>query len=60
MSQIVPLGTAIPPLGRIEAIASISGERYYFLIDKQGNVSMLPADVIEQSNRRSNASKDDE
>ena len=33
--------------GRIAAIAWISGERYYFMIDKNGSVAMMPALVVE-------------
>ena len=35
--------------GTISAIACIEGERYYFLIDRFGTVSMLPADVLESA-----------
>lgn len=43
----VPLGTVVKPWGTAEAIASLHGERYYFLIDKHKVVSMMPADVVE-------------
>lgn len=38
---------SMTPWGRIAAVAYISGERYYFLINKHGTVSMLPADIVE-------------
>ncbi len=37
--------------GKIKAIANLSGERYYFMIDKYGTVSMMPACVIENNQR---------
>ena len=41
------LGLTVPPWGRIAAVLWTGGERYYHLLDKQGTVSMMPADVIE-------------
>jgi len=44
------LGTRIKPYGRIVAVGNgVSlGERYYWLIDKHGCVSMMPATEIER------------
>ena len=33
--------------GKVSGITCKGGERYYFLIDKYGTVSLLPADLIE-------------
>ena len=33
--------------GIIVAVAFISGERYYFMLDKYGGVAMMPASVVE-------------
>lgn len=41
------LGERVEPYGTVEAIGLLSGERYYWLIDKHGVVSMMPADVVE-------------
>lgn len=35
--------------GKIKAIGFISGERYYWMIDKYGCISMMPACVVEKS-----------
>ncbi len=43
---IIPLGTVVKPWGKVAAVR-YDGERYYFLIDKDGSVSMMPADVVE-------------
>jgi hypothetical protein len=37
----------VKPYGKIGAVGLLQGERYYWLIDKHGTVSMMPADVIE-------------
>ena len=34
-------------MGRVAAVGILSGERYYWLIDKHGVVSMMPADAVE-------------
>ena len=36
--------------GKIAAVENISGERYYWIIDKCGTVSMLPACIVEEHN----------
>jgi hypothetical protein len=33
--------------GKVSGITCKEGERYYFLIDKYGTVSLLPADLLE-------------
>jgi len=35
--------------GHVGGIALLCGERYYFIVDKHGVVSMMPAVVVEQS-----------
>jgi hypothetical protein len=57
MSEALPLfiGTVVEPWGKIYAVGSLSGEireRYYWLVDAGGNVSMMPADVIEKAPRQ--------
>ena len=47
MDKILPIGTETP-YGRIEAIGSLSGERYYWMIDKHKVVSMIPASILEE------------
>jgi hypothetical protein len=41
------LGTVVKPWGKIYAVGSLGGERYYWLIDKHDTVSMMPAMAIE-------------
>jgi hypothetical protein len=45
MKPIVPIGTQTP-YGKIAGVLFI-GERYYLLINKEGVVALMPADVIE-------------
>ncbi len=46
--NIIPLGTYIKPYGEIGMVGSISGERYYWFVDKKDDaVAMMPASVIE-------------
>jgi hypothetical protein len=42
----LPLGMTVKPWGKIAAIASLKGERYYFFDGK--GVAMIPAFVVEQ------------
>ena len=42
------LGT-VTEWGRIDMIGSLEGERYYWMTDSRGVVSMMPADVVEPS-----------
>lgn len=44
---VLDVGKTVKPYGKIAAIMLTGGERYYFLIDKHGVVSMIPALVIE-------------
>jgi len=46
-SQPIPLGTIVKHWGKVAAVGYISGERYYWLVDKRGSVSMMPADTVE-------------
>ena len=41
------IGARLSPYGKIVAIGSLSGERYYWFIDEHGAVAMLPAAVVE-------------
>lgn len=40
-SDILPIGTETN-FGKIESVGCISGERYYWIIDEHGTVSMMP------------------
>lgn len=40
-SEVLPLGTKTD-FGEVAAISFIGGERYYFLIDHEKTVTMLP------------------
>lgn len=46
-SEPLPLGTEVKPYGKIEMIGSLDGERYYWLVNKDGSVAMMPSIVIE-------------
>lgn len=54
MSKPLPLGTHIEPYGKIEAIANLAGERYYFMLDDKFNVGMMPAMLIERAALKEN------
>ena len=43
----IPLGTIVEPYGKVAQVGWV-GERYYWLIDEEGTIAMMPADVIEQ------------
>ena len=45
---MVMLGTKTK-FGTVSGITCKEGERYYFLIDEVGTVSLMPADVIENA-----------
>ena len=47
MKKIIPIGTKTK-WGKIAAIRTIEGERYYFMVDKDGGVAMMPANVVEE------------
>jgi hypothetical protein len=44
---MIPLGTNVKPYGKVSAVGCIQGERYYWLLSKEGVVSMIPADFLE-------------
>lgn len=44
---MIPLDVVIEPWGRIAAIGVTGGERYYWFVDKDGCVSMIPAFMVE-------------
>jgi hypothetical protein len=46
------IGEIVLPFGVIGAVGCIQGERYYWLVDKHGSVSMMPADVVEGARRQ--------
>jgi hypothetical protein len=46
ISKPLPLGTQTQ-WGKIGAVGYIQGERYYWMIDEDGSVSMMPAFVVE-------------
>lgn len=43
---MIPLGTQIPPYGKVVAVGWV-GERYYWMVDNKGVISMMPASMIE-------------
>jgi hypothetical protein len=43
------LGTFVMPWGKVAAVGFIEGERYYWLTSHDGDVSMMPADVVEEA-----------
>ena len=43
--MILVIGKTYKGFGRLAAIKLIVGERYYFFIDKDGGIAMIPADV---------------
>ena len=51
MAQPLSIGTKVKGWGKVASVRTFTEggitERYYFLIDKNGDVSMMPADVIE-------------
>ncbi len=52
MTKPLSLGTIVEPWGEIAMVGSGGGvfsERYYWLVDDMGGVSMMPADVIERA-----------
>jgi len=38
-----------PIYGRLAGIGILKGERYYWFVDRHGDVSMMPAGSVEQS-----------
>jgi hypothetical protein len=48
MSEPLPINRVVKPYGKIAAVGVIKGERYYWLVDARGDVSMMPADVVER------------
>lgn len=42
------LGTEVKPYGKIGAIGSIQGERYYWFENDDGSVAMMPATIVEK------------
>lgn len=57
MSDPLPLGTKVPPYGTVQAVQWMSGERYYFLVNKRGDVAMLPACCVEPEATKNPAKK---
>lgn len=47
-SKPLQLGLQVEPWGIIQAVAFLSGERYYFLTGR-GGVAMMPAGVVESA-----------
>lgn len=45
---ILPLGTPVKPWGKIIAVGWY-GERYYWLENDHGDISMMPARVVENN-----------
>lgn len=49
-STPLPLGTPTR-WGPISAVGTTGGERYYWMVDADGCVSMMPTDVVEDQRR---------
>lgn len=47
----LPLGTKTV-WGKISMIGITGGERYYWMVDKDRTVSMMPASIVEKTNDR--------
>jgi len=45
---MLKLGTVVKPYGKVSAVGFISGERYYWFVDKYGSVAMMPASAVER------------
>ena len=43
--NLLPVGRRVEPYGKIAAVGSIEGERYYWFVEGNG-VSMMPAFMI--------------
>lgn len=43
----IEIGTVVKPWGTVMAVGIHGGERYYWLSNKYGVISMMPADVVE-------------
>lgn len=53
MKPFIPLGTVVEPYGRVGAVGTIEGERYYWFVDDEDCVAMMPAFVIEPDEEKS-------
>lgn len=42
------IGTEVKPYGRIGAVGIRDGERYYVLVDKHGDVALMPGSILER------------
>ena len=47
MSQPFKIGDTVKPYGKVVAVGTTGGERYYWLQSKSGCISMMPASAIE-------------
>jgi len=56
--NILPLGTKTT-YGIVSAIHSKSGERSYFMVDKDKTVSLIPADLIREEDVLEGDKKDE-
>lgn len=44
---ILRLGQRVSPYGKVAAVGTTGGERYYWFVDKWHCVSMIPANCVE-------------
>ena len=42
------IGKEYEPYGTLSMIRTIDGERYYWFVDEDGSIAMLPADIFEE------------
>jgi hypothetical protein len=51
---MIPMDAILEPYGKVGMIGSLSGERYYWFIQTDKSVSMMPASVVEPIYRGKN------
>lgn len=43
----LPLGSRVSPYGKVQAVGLTGGERYYWMVNDDGDVAMMPWFVVE-------------
>ena len=46
---LIPLDTYVHPWGKVTMVRLLDGERYYWFVDYNGCVSMMPACAVEHT-----------
>lgn len=52
MNPILDIGTEVKPYGKVAAVGTTMGERYYWFVDEQGAVAMMPAIAVEPAHQK--------